>query len=86
MLAWFKIPTQLWPACALNLSPNLLTLDPRRHMVLFPLRMVVLVLLNLLFLVAFFGVVGMMKSGPRRKAYELKLVQVGVVGGQAGGW
>mmetsp|Transcript_12225 Transcript_12225/g.29796 ORF Transcript_12225/g.29796 Transcript_12225/m.29796 type:complete len:468 (-) Transcript_12225:358-1761(-) len=47
-----------------------------RHLILFPLRMAVLVLLNIAFLVMFFGVVGcFVKPGPRRKAAELRLVQ-----------
>jgi hypothetical protein len=47
-----------------------------RHYVLFPLRLVVLLILNVLFIGAFFIIGLLYKPGQRRKELELKAIQV----------
>lgn len=47
-----------------------------RYFILFPIRLVVLLIMHMMFFIAFFGVGAVMKPGKKRKALELQLVQV----------
>lgn len=47
-----------------------------RHFILFPLRLVCLLIGNILFFILFFGAAAIMKDGPAKRDWMLKCVQV----------